>query len=156
MKNLKEIIQEKLVITKDTKEKYQTLGTNSSGGIDIPKDILIDSIKSAFISIFKNVTYKLVSNGKYYSIKRSELDWKDIIEILNTEYNHNLDPKYADENSNGDYKRVMRLFMSHIENLLNMRTVYINIGDERIELKGKDIYWNDWVKYRDKYNLRGY
>ena len=155
MKTLKDIIQEKLVITKDTKDKYQRLSNNSSGGIDIPKDILIDSIKSAFISILKNRTYKQSTNCRYYNIKRSELDWKDIIEILNTEYNHNLDPEYANENSNGDYKRVMRLFMSHIENLLNMHTVYINIGGERIELKGKDIYWKDWVDYRDKYNLKG-
>ena len=42
-----------------------------------------------------------------------------------------------------------------VENLLNMHTVYINIGGERIELKGKDIYWKDWVDYRDKYNLKG-
>ena len=104
MKTLKDIIQEKLVITKDTKDKYQRLSNNSSGGIDIPKDILIDSIKSAFISILKNRTYKQSTNCRYYNIKRSELDWKDIIEILNTEYNHNLDPEYANENSNGDYK----------------------------------------------------
>ena len=153
MKNLKEIIQEKLVFNKHTKAKYQRLKPGSYG-IDMPKDLLIDSIKSIFISVYKNRTYKQ-QGISHYAIKRSEINWEDVIEILNTEYNHNLDPEYAN-GAHNDYKNIMRVFINHVENLINMRTVYINIGDERVELKGKDIYWKDWVGYRDKYNLQGH
>ena len=153
MTNLLSYIQEKLVINKNSKIKYQRLKSGSYG-VDIPIDLLIDSIKSIFISVYKNRTYKQ-QGISHYTIKRSEINWKDVIEILNTEYNHNLDPEYANEN-NGDFQKIMRVFLAGIEKLINMRTYSFNYGNERVELNGKDIYWKDWVDYREKYNLRGY
>ena len=148
MKNLLSYILEKLVINKNSKVKYQRLKNN-----DIPKDLLIDSFKSIFISIFKNRTYKEASNCNYYYVKRSEIDWKDVIEILNIEYNHNLDPEYAND-PNNNYRNIMAGFLGHIENLINMHTVYLEHDKERLKLDGRYIYKDDWVPYRDKYNLK--
>ena len=153
MKNLLSYILEKLVINKHSKIKYQRLKSGCYG-VDIPEDILIDSIKSIFISVYKNRTYK-IKGLSGYTIKRSEINWEDVIEVLNTEYNHNLDPEYANGPYN-DYKNVMRVFLPHIEKLVNGKTISFNYGDKRVELKGHDIYWKDWVNYRDKNNLKGY
>lgn len=145
MKQLNNYILEKLVLNKNSKSKYDRLETTNTN-IHIPIDILVDSIKSIFISIYKNHTYKLKGLSTYV-IKRSEIDWNDVIEILNTNYSHNLDPEYANE-KNGEFQKIMRLFLGHIENLINMKTVYIRYGDKEIKLIGRDIYFNDWLNYR--------
>lgn len=151
MKNLLSYISEKLIFNKNTKAKYQNIDFNN-----INEDLLIDIIKSIFISVYKNRTYK-VKGLSHYSIKRSEINWEDVIEILNTEYNHNVNPEYAND-KNGELQKIARKCMDDIDKLINLNSIkmYFKEKNSYIILYGHDIYWQDWKDYVKKYGLKGY
>ena len=146
MKTLKQIIQEKLVINKDIKSCDHIDKNN--------KDLMIAIIKSIFISIYKNHTYK-PKGLSHYSIKRSEINWEDVVKILKDEYNFDIDTNNALQ-KNGQLQSLSRKLLNGIEDLINMKSLIFKIQDTQILLSGKDIYWKDWVEYRKKYNLQGY
>ena len=73
-------------------EKLQLNNNSKSKVINIDKEntkLMIAIIKSIYISIYKNRTYKIRGLAQY-SIKRSEIDWEDIYNILSEEYNFTL------------------------------------------------------------------
>ena len=146
MKQINNYISEKLVINKDIKS-FDHIDKNN-------KDLMIAIIKSIFISIYKNGTYK-VKGLSHYSIKRSEINWEDIVKILKDEYNFDIDINDALQ-KNGQLQSLSRKLLNGIEDLINMKSLIFKIQDTQILISGKDIYWKDWVEYRKKYNLQGY
>ena len=146
MKTINNYISEKLVINKDIKS-FDHIDKNN-------KDLMIAIIKSIFISIYKNGTYK-VKGLSHYSIKRSEINWEDIVKILKDEYNFDIDINDALQ-KNGQLQSLSRKLLNGIEDLINMKSLIFKIQDTQILISGKDIYWKDWTEYRKKYNLQGY
>ena len=146
MKQINNYISEKLVINKDIKS-FDHIDKNN-------KDLMIAIIKSIFISIYKNRTYK-VKGLSHYSIKRSEINWEDIVKILKDEYNFDIDINDALQ-KNGQLQSLSRKLLNGTEDLINMKSLIFKIQDTQILISGKDIYWKDWTEYRKKYNLQGY
>ena len=145
MKNISSYISEKLIIHNDSKSSVIDIDKNN-------KDLMIAIIKSIFISIYKNRTYK-PKGLSHYSIKRSEINWEDVAQILKEEYNFNIDKNDIIQ-KNGKLQSLSRKLLNGIEDLMNMKSLIFKIQDTQILLSGKDIYWKDWVEYRKKYNLQ--
>lgn len=137
-------ITEKLHINNNVKLKNVDMD-------NVDKDLLLAIIKSVFISVYKNRTYKIIGVSKY-SIKRSEIKWEDILEILETEYNYMMDEEEV-LNKKGKFQTFVRKRFDLIEGLINMKTSIVKTMDGPLVLKGSDIYWNDWKQYREKYDL---
>lgn len=147
MENISSYISEKLIIHNDSKSSVIDIDTNN-------KDLMIAIIKSIFISIYKNRTYK-IKGLSHYSIKRSEINWEDVAQILKEEYNFSIDKNDIIQ-KNGKLQSLSRKLLNGIEDLINMKSLIFKIQDTQILISGKDIYWKDWVEYRKKYNLQGY
>ena len=146
MKNIYQYIVEKFIINKNTKI------SNIADLDNVDKNLLLAIVKSVFISVYKNNTYKIrgISN---YVITRSNIEWKDIADILETEYDYNID-KDDLLKKNGKFQTFVRHRLNLIEALINMKKVYFRFNNgDIIETNGRDIYWQDWRNYRDKYNL---
>lgn len=147
MENISSYISEKLIIHNDSKSSIIDIDMNN-------KDLMIAIIKSIFISIYKNRTYK-VKGLSHYSIKRSEINWEDVAQILKEEYNFSIDKNDIIQ-KNGKLQSLSRKLLNGIEDLINMKSLIFKIQNTQILISGKDIYWKDWVEYRKKYNLQGY
>lgn len=147
MENISSYISEKLIIHNDSKSSIIDIDMNN-------KDLMIAIIKSIFISIYKNRTYK-VKGLSHYSIKRSEINWEDVAQILKEEYNFSIDKNDIIQ-KNGKLQSLSRKLLNGIEDLINMKSLIFKIQNIQILISGKDIYWKDWVEYRKKYNLQGY
>lgn len=146
MKNIYQYIVEKFIINKNTKI------SNIADLDNVDKNLLLAIVKSVFISVYKNKTYKIRGISSYV-ITRSNIKWKDIADILETEYDYNIDKDDLLQ-KNGKFQTFVRRTLNLIEALINMKKVYFRFNNgDIIETNGKDIYWQDWKNYRDKYNL---
>ena len=149
MNNIKQYIQEKLILNKSVKKSDKKItdidNTNS--------DMILSIIKSVFISIYKNKTYKIKGLANYH-IVRTEINWEDIIKILDEEYNYKIDSDLADKKQ-GKLQTTVRKLLDGIEKLINMKSLCYKSpnNDETILIKGSDLYWNDWKNYTKKYNI---
>ena len=149
MKDLNNYIIERLHINKDSKiVSYTKIDPNNI-------DFITSLIKSVYISIYKNRTYKQRGIAQY-TIQRSKIKWEDIVDILEKEYGYSVDLENA-KNKNSELQKTVRHLLDGIEKLINMHaTVYKSPDGQQIIFKGGDIYWDDWKKYVEKYNLKGH
>lgn len=147
MKQLNNYITEKLIINKDSKSKIVELDKTNT-------KLMIALVKSVFISVYKNRTYKQRGLSQY-TVKRSEINWSDVVDILSSEYNFNIDKEDALQ-KNGKLQTLIRRLLDGIEKLINMKKMIFKIGNEEIPINGHDIYWQDWKDYVKKYELKGY
>ena len=147
MKKLSIYVQEKCLINKNT-HLYTKLDMND-------KDMLINILKAEFISLymqhFNDVGYhpspfkqKGIST---YSIRRTLVNYKNIIDILNKEYNYEFD---VDEvsNKNSDMYKLLNYYLKPLEDLINFKTTYVKYINQNIS--GSDIYWKDFKSYYKK------
>ena len=139
MNTLNNYILEKLVINNNLKPFTKVDNKDFN--------MIKDMIKATFIYIFKNKVYK-VRGLATYSIKRSEIKYDEIANILNTEFGYHFSEESAKE-FHGDFQALIRKYMTAIEQLINMKKIYLD-GDNEL-LNGHDIYQNVWIKYREKY-----
>lgn len=148
MKQLISYIIEKLTLNINSKSKFIHIDSENT-------ELMTVIIKSVYISIFKNKTYKQRGIAQF-TIKRSEINWEDVYDILSEEYNFTL---YKNDllQKHGELQTIVRKYLSKIENLMNMKTEVFKFSqkpDNYVVLKGFDIYQFDWRKYREKYNLK--
>ena len=124
---------------------YEFDGTNAK--------MLVDIFKATFIYIYVNSVYKMSGISKYV-IKRSEIQYSEIIKILNSEYGYDIDENEGN-NKKSEITTFIRKHLNYVELLINFKTIKFHTldSDTMIELKGRDIYWNDWKDYIQKHNL---
>ena len=140
MKNLKDIISEKLIINKNTK-------VNSYKDIDYdnPEDIC-NIYKAAFISILKNKSY---IEGPTFQKKVSKIQYNDIIDILNDVFEYkNID---YDEGKikKGNVWKIIHNDKKAIQNIVNGYTIILKY-DRNIKLSYKELF----EKYKDIINKK--
>ena len=113
MKNLKDIINEKLVINKNTK-------VNSYNDIDYdnPEDIC-NIYKAAVISIMKNKSY---IEGPTFKKTLSKIQYNDIIDILNDVFKYDIS---YDEGKikKGNIWKIISNDKKAIQNIVNGYTI---------------------------------
>ena len=99
MKDLNNYIIERLHINKDSKiVSYTKIDPNNI-------DFITSLIKSVYISIYKNRTYKQRGIAQY-TIQRSKIKWEDIVDILEKEYGYSVDLENA-KNKNSELQKTV-------------------------------------------------
>lgn len=153
MKTINLFINEKLKLNSDSKSNKCDI--KDIDHIDKSDEKLILAIiKSVFISVYLNRTYNIRGLSTYI-IKRSEINWDSVVDILENEYYYHIDQKEAN-NKKGELQTLVRSLLGGIEKLINMKKQILKIGDNTININGSDIYWKDWKAYREKCKLQGY
>lgn len=153
MKTINLFINEKLKLNSDSKSNKCDI--KDIDHIDKSDEKLILAIiKSVFISVYLNRTYN-IRGLSIYIIKRSEINWDSVVDILENEYYYHIDQKEAN-NKKGELQTLVRSLLGGIEKLINMKKQILKIGDNTININGSDIYWKDWKAYREKCKLQGY
>jgi hypothetical protein len=128
MKNLKDIIIEKLIINKNTKvESYKDID------YDNPEDIA-NIYKAAFISIMKNKSY---IEGPTFKKRLSKIQYNDIIDILNNVFEYDIDYDEGKIKKGRVWEIVSKNKIS-IQNLVNRYTILFKY-DKSIELSGRKL-----------------
>ena len=139
MKNLKDIINEKLVINKNTK-------VNSYNDIDYdnPEDIC-NIYKAAVISIMKNKSY---IEGPTFKKTLSKIQYNDIIDILNDVFKYDIS---YDEGKikKGNIWKIISNDKKAIQNIVNGYTITLKY-DRNIKLSYKELF----EKYKDIINKK--
>lgn len=147
MKTINLFINEKLKLNSDSKSNKCDI--KDIDHIDKSDEKLILAIiKSVFISVYLNRTYNIRGLSTYI-IKRSEINWDNVVDILENEYYYHIDQKDAN-NKKGELQTLVRSLLGDIEKLINMKKQILKIGDNTIIINGSDIYWKDWKAYREK------
>lgn len=140
MKNLKDIISEKLIINKNTKvESYKDID------YDNPEDIC-NIYKAAFISILKNKSY---IEGPTFQKILSKIQYNDIIDILNDVFEYkNID---YDEGKikKGNVWKIIHNDKKAIQNIVNGYTIILKY-DRNVKLSFKELF----EKYKDIINKK--
>ena len=138
MKNLKDIINEKLVINKNTK-------VNSYNDIDYdnPEDIC-NIYKAAVISIMKNKSY---IEGPTFKKTLSKIQYNDIIDILNDVFKYDIS---YDEGKikKGNIWKIISNDKKAIQNIVNGYTITLKY-DRNIKLS-----YQEFEKYKDIINKK--
>ena len=138
MKNLKDIISEKLIINKNTKvESYKDID------YDNPEDIC-NIYKAAVISILKNKSY---IEGPTFKKTIVKIQYGDIINILNNIFGYNID---LDEGKikKGNVWKIVSNDKKEIQNIINGYTIIFKY-DRDIKLSYKE-----FEKYKDIINKK--
>lgn len=138
MKKIITYIQEKLIINKDSKSSITILDLSN-------ENMLMDMLRATFISIMKNSSYKLRGLSTYV-IKRNDVKYDDIINILNEYYHYNFNINDIKDKNNLLYQ-TLHNFLDPLDKLLNMKKIKVK-GFSNI-VDGSKIYFNDWVIYRN-------
>lgn len=129
MKNLKDIIAEKLIINKNTKvESYKDID------YDNPEDIC-NIYKAAFISIMKNKSY---IEGPTFQKKVLKIQYNDIIDILNDVFEYKNIDYNEGKIKKGNVWKIISNDKKAIQNLINRYTITFKY-DRSIELSGKKL-----------------
>lgn len=139
MKNLKDIILEKLIINKNTKVKsYKDID------YDNPEDIC-NIYKAAFISIMKNKSY---IEGPTFKKTIVKIQYGDIIDILNNVFKYNIS---YDEGKikKGNVWKIISNDKKAIQNIVNRYTITLKY-DRNIKLSYKELF----EKYKDIINKK--
>lgn len=146
MIDIKEYIFEKFRINKDTelsdKKEFRLLDDPGHN-----EDFITAVINSTYISLYKNYTFKRKGLAQY-SIKKSEINWEDIIELLKTEYNYIVEPEDI-KNLHSKFRDFTRPLLGYIEDLVNMKKVWIK--KINTTYNGHDIYWKIWKPWAEKH-----
>lgn len=148
MKKLNNYIIEKLKLSRNNKiQEFTELDTKNI-------DMMLDILKASFIGlwvqhfkshpdIFRKISYSLKS------IYRKQVDYDNIYNILNDYYQYNYDLE------NNEVKKslhnIVHYYLVFLDQLINMKTV--NIPCVGGEVKGYQLYWNEWRKYSEKYDI---
>ena len=150
MKTLNNIIQEKILISKNTKVdniKYTHLDFNN-------KDMMLDILRAEFISLyeqhFKRKPDPFKQKGlSIFTIRRTAVDYKNVIKVLNSPmfgYNFNF---IEVEDKHSQLHNLIHYYLTPLDDLINMKTVNVKCAGGVI--KGQNLYWNDWKEYKEKY-----
>jgi serine/threonine protein kinase len=75
-----------------------------------------------FISIFKKHSFK-ITRLHHYAIKRSYINWEDIIKILKDEYGYYISQEDISK-MHGKFRNFARTLLEHIETLINMKKTF--------------------------------
>ena len=139
MKNLKDIITEKLIINKNTK-------VNSYKDIDYdnPEDIC-NIYKAAVISIMKNKSY---IEGPTFKKTIVKIQYGDIIDILNNVFKYDIS---YDEGKikKGNVWKIISNDKKAIQNIVNKYTIIFKY-DRNVKLSYKELF----EKYKDIINKK--
>ena len=138
MKNLKDIILEKLIINKNTKVKsYKDID------YDNPEDIC-NIYKAAVISIMKNKSY---IEGPTFKKTLSKIQYNDIIDILNDVFKYDIS---YDEGKikKGNVWKIISNDKKAIQNIVNGYTITLKY-DRNIKLS-----YQEFEKYKDIINKK--
>ena len=140
MKNLKDIISEKLIINKNTK-------VNSYKDIDYdnPEDIC-NIYKAAFISIMKNKSY---IEGPTFKKTISKIQYNDIIDILNDVFEYKNIDYNEGKIKKGNVWKIIHNDKKAIQNIVNGYTIIFKY-DRNIKLSYKELF----EKYKDIINKK--
>ena len=139
MKNLKDIILEKLIINKNTKVKsYKDID------YDNPEDIC-NIYKATVISILKNKSY---IEGPTFKKTLSKIQYNDIIDILNDVFKYDIS---YDEGKikKGNVWKIIHNDKKAIQNIVNGYTITLKY-DRNIKLSYKELF----EKYKDIINKK--
>lgn len=140
MKNLKDIISEKLIINKNTKvESYKDID------YDNPEDIC-NIYKAAFISILKNKSY---IEGPTFQKKVSKIQYNDIIDILNDVFEYKNISYDEGKIKKGNVWRIISNDKKAIQNIVNKYTIIFKY-DRNVKLSYKELF----EKYKDIINKK--
>jgi len=117
----------------------------------------IDMIKKLLISIYLSLqskhTYKIQGISRY-TIRRLQVDYENIIEILNKQFKYNFN--VSDEiKPKSDLRMWIKAHWKVIEKIFNFRAVKFVVGNENLFIKGYDIYWGYWKEYRKTFETTG-
>ena len=141
MKNINNYIIEKFEISNNTNAFTSFDDTN--------EDMLKDIIRATYISIYKNRSYKDGARLGTFNVQRTQVNYKDIAEILNTYYNYNFSTTEFIRTSTNVYKFIKKYSVPACSILINFKSA--KISKYNITMDGSKMYWDDWVDYRKKY-----
>ena len=148
MKSLQNIILEKLTLSQKNVKSYSEFDKSN-------KDMIIDIIKATFICVYKNFNFKIAGTSRYV-IKRTEVKYDDIAEILNEFYHYQFAVDEFTNIRSDIHKFIKKTVIPSVQLLVNMKTIVLKIpnSDEQTIIKGKDIYFNDWTEYRKNHKVK--
>lgn len=127
MKNLKDIILEKLIINKNTK-------VESHIDYENPEDIC-NIYKAAFISIMKNSSY---IEGPTFKKTLTKIQYNDIIDILNNVFEYKNIDYNEGKVKTGNIWKIIHDDKIPIQNIVNGYTIIFKY-DRNIELSGRNL-----------------
>ena len=128
MKNLKDIMLEKLTINKNTKINSEIDYENI--------DDMINIYKAAYISIMKNKCY---SENSTFKKQLLGIEYKDIIDILNDVFKYRNISYDEAKLRKGNIWKFVHDYKTGIQNLINGNTIILN-HKNNIKLSGKELY----------------
>lgn len=150
MKQLNNFIQEKLKLNKDSKISEMTK-------LDLHNtDMMIDILKASFIGLYKqhfehkNDPFKQAGLSTY-SIRKTQVDYENIVNILNNYYNYSFDIEEI-KDKNSDLYKIIHYYLTPLGDLINMKKVNIKCCGGL--MNGYDIYWEEWKKYVKENNIK--
>ena len=117
--------------------------------------MMLDVLKATFIGLYKQHFIQKPDVFKrkglcQFIIRKTQVDYTNIINVLNEFYNYNF-PIEEIDNKKSDLYETIHNYLNPVNDLINCKIV--NIERAGGEIKGADIYWNDWKKYVKKYNI---
>lgn len=148
MKKLNQFIIEKLKLSRNIKiQEFTELDTKN---INMMLDILKASYVGLLVQHFKSHSdiFRKISYSQK-SIYRKQVDYDNIYNILNDyyQYNYNLE----DNEVKKSLHNIVHYYLKFLDILINMKTVNIPCAGGKV--KGYDLYWNEWRKYSEKYQI---
>lgn len=100
-------------------------------------DTVVDIMTAVFIHVLRYKKYKQISASEK-RMKSSELDYNDIVNILNFYFNYDFSEK--DIKRGGTIRNVVATRQYEINKLLNYYKFEFVYKGESIELNGKDLF----------------
>ena len=122
MKSFNSFLNEKLIINKDIKINSNKEATT------------YDIIIAAYLSIKRN---KCWEEGSTFKRVVKYIKYDDILDILNTYFNYNIDNDSIKRN--GDIFKTVKEYKVTLNNLVNLYSATTLINNERIVINPKDI-----------------
>ena len=139
-------IQEKLKIS--SKSKINNIDYTILDMHDV--NMMIKVLKASFIGLFKqhfqskNIFKQQGFGGKI--IRRRNIDYDNIYNILNDYYKYNFD--LNDNNVKKSLQDLIKYYLDYLDKLVNFKHANVKIAGG--DISGYDLYWLDWHPYLEK------
>ena len=146
MNNLNQYIQEKLKIS--SKSKISNIDYTTLDMHDV--SMMIKVLKASFIGLYKqhfesrNI-FKQHGLGNHI-IRRRNVDYDNIYNILNDYYEYNFDLK--NDSVKKSLQDLIKYYFDYLDKLINLKNVNIKIAGG--DINAHNLYWLDWHNYIEK------
>lgn len=143
MINIENYILEKLVIGKNIIHKRMEFDPTD-------EQMVYRLLCAGMIYLFKYRAKLLSLNGMAkYSIKRSQLNYQEIIEIFNDYYDYTF--RVDDFTLHGKFYNYMKkTIIPHLDKLINMKRVNYKYEDVSYIFSGYDMYWKEYKPWQSQ------